>query len=393
MCQAEDVTFRSFVIRLPSGVRYWTVVTDDLVPVAAVDEFLRDLRFGRDVAESTTRTYAGGIGLYLRWCASTGREWQTAAERMGAFMLWLRYAPSRGASVVTPGPGAKPVRGARRVNTVLAAVREFLRHQVRLGEVPASVLAQLYEISDDHDLPDEVRGEGSGLRYVAKARHRLSEPREPVDRATDEEVVALFTACRSARDRLIVLLLGRVGLRRSEAAGLRREDVHFSRDSTALGCRFAGPHLHVVRRDNVNGAWAKSRTERKVPVDFLVVQAHDQYVIERGGRPAAAHSDFLLVNLFREPIGQPMPPVAVNELLVRLTSRAGLGRNVHPHMLRHGFGSNVLDAGGGLDELQALMGHASITSSQPYIHPSQHRLREAVERVGTLGRPEGRLGR
>ncbi|MCZ9339359.1 site-specific integrase, partial [Streptomyces sp. TRM76130] len=100
---------------------------------------------------------------------------------------------------------------------VLAGVREFLAHATTLGTVPTFVLSQLYEVADDRDLPMQARGEGSGLRYYAKARHRAAEPDEPVGRASDEEVLALLRACRSARDRFIVLLLARAGLRRSEA--------------------------------------------------------------------------------------------------------------------------------------------------------------------------------
>ena len=65
----------------------------------------------------------------------------------------------------------------------------------------------------------------------------------------------------------------------------------------------------------------------------------------------------MLVNLFREPLGAPMRPGAVNELLAALSRRAGLERGIHPHMLRHCFGSNVLEAGGAVDEVQALLGH------------------------------------
>lgn len=63
-----------------------------------------------------------------------------------------------------------------------------------------------------------------------------------------------------------------------------------------------------------------------------------------------------------------MRPGALNELLSALSRRAGLAREIHPHMLRHGFGSNVMDAGGALDEAQALLGHASPSSTQVYRH-------------------------
>jgi len=99
----------------------------------------------------------------------------------------------------------------------------------------------------------------------------------------------------------------------------------------------------------------------------------------------------VLVNLFREPVGAPMRPGAVNELLAALSRRAGLGREIHPHMLRHCLGSNVLEAGGALDEAQALLGHATPASTQVYLHPSQDRLRQAVERVAARMPLEGTL--
>jgi integrase/recombinase XerD len=217
---------------------------------------------------------------------------------MGLFMLWLKWTPGDGGQHrVVPGPGSEPVRSSKRINKVLTAVRGFLAHGVVNKTVPGWVLEQIYELGDTNDLPFEARGEDGGLRYRLRARHRLQEPESDVDRATDEEIVAMFLACRSARDRLIVLLLARVGLRRGQAAGLRRTDAHLLMDSRSLGCDIEGAHLHVVRRQNVNNAWSKSRKPYALPVDFLVVQAFDQYMLERNDRLGADGSDFVLVNL------------------------------------------------------------------------------------------------
>jgi integrase/recombinase XerD len=243
------------------------------------------------------------------------------------------------------------------------------------------VLAALYDITDDRHLPVEVRGEASGLRYAARPRHRLSETETAVDRASDAEVLGLLGACRSARDRFIVTAMARAGLRSGEVTGLRREDMHLIPDATALGCLVPGAHLHVRRRDNPNGAWAKSRRARAVPADELLVLAYDTYWFERDECRPARRCDFVLVNLFREPLGAPMRPGALNELLAALSRRAGLAREIHPHMLRHCFGSNVMEAGGALDEAQALLGHASPASTQVYLHPAHDRLRRAVDRV------------
>ena len=365
---------------MPSGDRYWTVLDDEMNVVPVADRHLRELRFGRGRAELTTKKYAEEIALFLQWCHETGRDWREAAADIGLFITWLKYVPA-GGGPLAQGPGARPVRGEGQVNNVMIATRGLLVFAVDGGEAPQWVIPQLYEVADTRNLPLEAQGEGTAPRYRMRARHRLKEPDRPMDRASDEEIVALLGACLSARDRLIVLLLSRAGLRRGEATGLRRSDLHMLPDNRVLGCAIEGAHLHVIRRGNPNGAWAKSRHTRAVPLDFLVVWAIDQYQVERQECPAARNSDFLLVNLFRPPLGSPMPPEAIGELFTALSVRAGLSRRVTPHKGRHAFGSNLSDAGAQLDVIQELMGHASASSTQVYMHPGAGRLRAAVDRV------------
>ena len=383
---------RTLMVKLPSGVRYWTVVDDELEVVPEADAYLRHLRFGRDSAELTTKSYAGAIALFLRWCGRTGRHWHAGVEHLGLFMTWLTHAGADSGGQlgeVLAGPGSRPVRGARRVNVVLTAVRGFVAHAVSSGHAPAGLIPLIYELADDRDLPEAARSEDSRIPWRLRARHRLHEPEGPVNRASDDDIVALLYACRSARDRLIVVLMARAGLRRGELCGVRRSDVHPAVDSRSLGCEVQGGHLHVTRRDNPNQAWAKSRRQRVVPLDVLVVRALDTYALERLDHPGAASSDFLVVNLFREPLGAPMRPDAINEVLRAASRRAGLDAAVAPHQLRHAFASNLADAGGALDEIAELLGHRSMASSQVYMHPDPARLRRAIEAVPTPRASDG----
>ena len=141
------VTVRAFPVRLPSGAMYWTVLDENLVVVPDADAFLRHVRFGRDGSELTTRSYAGGIALFLRWCGRTGRHWHAGLEHLGLFIIWLRHAGREVSGVdvvagddVLSGPGREPVRGARRINAVLTAVRGFAVHAVTSGRAPSGRL-------------------------------------------------------------------------------------------------------------------------------------------------------------------------------------------------------------------------------------------------------------
>ena len=133
---------RAFPVRLPSGARYWTVLDEDLAVVPVADAFLRQVRFGRDGAESTTKSYAHSIALFLRWCARTGRTWQAGAGQLGLFMTWLRARRAGGLgcrrpapAAVLAGPGSCAGRGRPGGSTaVLTAVRGMVVHAVAAGQ-------------------------------------------------------------------------------------------------------------------------------------------------------------------------------------------------------------------------------------------------------------------
>lgn len=367
---------------VPGGLAYWSVVDERYELVEVADSFLRDLRFGADRAESTTRLYASELALFLGWAQSSGRDLERAARELSGFVLVLRTTP-----VARRGRGYGQVRSAGRINHVLSVVREFYKHAVGQGGVSASVIAALYEVGDDRFLPAELRAEDGALRYRLRPRHQLRASRPRQARVCGlSEWEALLRAARCWRDRLLLVLLWFTGLRIGEALGLRRSDMHLMSSASELGCSVVGAHLHVVPRENVNGARAKGRRERVVPLAHYAVSYYDLYLDERERCRLAADCDFVFVNLFAEPLGAPMRYGRVAQLFASLSHQAGLRRAITPHMLRHAAGS-ALAAVGGLDVAQEILGHASITSTQIYVHASAERQRDAVER---LARARGR---
>src|ERR1035441_3195922 len=194
--RSGDQGMRAFVVMLPSGVRYWTVLDEELAVVPVADSFLRQVRFGRDGAESTTRAYAGGIALFLRWCARSGRTWQAGIEQFGLFMTWLAHAGPAASGIDAPAgvvvlaaPGSVPVRSARRINAVLTAVRGMIVHAVAEGTAPGHLVPILYEVADDRDLPGAARGGHGRMSWRIRARHRLHEPEAPAARGGDGDIV------------------------------------------------------------------------------------------------------------------------------------------------------------------------------------------------------------
>ena len=369
--------FEALQIAPGTGEAYWTVVDNEFRPVGLADDYLRELRLGRRRAVSTTKAYAENLALFFDWLTRTGRPVEEAPRQLGRFVHWLQMTP-----VTRPGTGLGKPRSAARINAILVSIRELYKHAVAMGSVDPCVLRALYIAGDDRHYPDHARREDGVVRAVLRPLHRVPVTRRAsVDDAKPDEFAALIHACEHWRDRFLLGVMYFGGLRHGEALGLRLSDLHFAESSAELGCQFPGPHLHVVPRTNPNGARVKNERSRTVPVDPRLVGAFDHYLRrERDLCPAATECDFVFVNLWQEPLGAPMKVSRAHKLFRSLSRRAALDRPVHPHMLRHSAGT-AWAAAEGIDAAQVLLGHASASSSEVYIHPSEERQRRAVRQM------------
>ncbi len=308
-------------------------------------------------------------------------------EQLAAFARWLERTPSRkhrsgrdrrrapDPTVVAIGPA----RSAGTVDGILVVVVEFVRFLASRGITDAVVAEALSTRRELRFVPAGWdRGERTGHPVVERRRVRRRGVRLAAVTLSGEEVAALVRACANARDRFVVEALYATGLRVAELCGLRLSDLHLVPFSVHLGCQVAGAHLHVVRReDNENGALAKSIYPRVVPVARDLVWSHNAWRVERDAVAEAAGSDYLLVNLWRAPLGRALRPDTVERLFVRLSAKVGF--RARPHMCRHSFASEVALATKDPALVKELLGHASVASSDVYMHARWDDMRAAVD--------------
>lgn len=135
-------------------------------------------------------------------------------------------------------------------------------------------------------------------------------------------------------------------------------------DAQAFGCQEKGPHVHVRRRLNSNGAWVKSRRPRAIPVTSDLVGCYTDYLFERAAVPEAEFTEEVLVNLFRAPLGRAMTYSNTKDLFDRLARRADL--IARPHMVRHGAATEWIRQGHDRAVVKDLLGHESDSSMSVY---------------------------
>ncbi|MFJ9026336.1 tyrosine-type recombinase/integrase [Streptomyces sp. NPDC102259] len=267
----------------------------------------------------------------------------------------------------------------------MTVVSGFLRFGAVHGWVAPATVAVLSEPKQLFHLPPGYDpGETGQLRTVEAAAFRFALTDPGYQDLSSEQIAAMIAVAGRARDRFLIALLACTGLRIGEALGLHRGDMHLLASSRVLGCGTDGPHLHVRRRtDNPNGALAKSRRSRTMPVTADLVAFYADYQYERDAvGPAAAESEMVFVNLFRAPLGRAMSYPNAKDLFDRLARTAA--HPFRPHMLRHSAATAWLRGGVDRDVVQHLLGHVSPLSMERYRHVDDTEKRQAVERVQAL---------
>jgi integrase/recombinase XerD len=287
----------------------------------AVDRYLGHLRVERGLLPATIEAYARDLREYLDWLAAEG----------------VADLAVIGEVVVVRHLSALQRRGLSRTSQArhLAAVRGL--HKFANAEGLCAV--------DPSERVGAVRGSRKLPDFLAV---------DEIDRLLVQPDVR---TAAGVRDRAMLELLYASGLRVSELVSL------------PLGALDA--HVFVLR---VRGKGGK---ERIVPAGERARDALAAYLDgPRQKLLGAARS----LDLFVTPRGRRMTRQGFWKLLSRYARAAGIARRVYPHSLRHSFATHLLEGGADLRAVQAMLGHADISTTQIYTHVDRERLKAVIAR-------------
>ena len=316
-----------------------------------VEDFLQYLRHERGQSDNTAKTYAALLGKFTAWAAKRKlKSWKSV--RLNHLMAFLQNERARnllppGRMPARAGSGASKRKGvgSRRrsrkklprrlsgesVYLEIAALRAFYRYAENEKLLPANIAENLSLPRRWKRMPKALSNE------EIKQLLKLERP-ETRENLCDQAILELAYAS---------------GLRLSELKNLRLEQLHLD----------AG-FINVIGKGN---------KERVVPVGRKAVEALNRYIKIARPKLVTAKSP---ASVFLTTRGTPFAPVTLWLHVKKRVRRAGVRRNITPHMLRHSFATHLLERGADLRVIQELLGHANISTTEIYTHVTGSRLRE-----------------
>ncbi len=298
-------------------------------------EWLEDLEIGLGRSAQTARNYDHYLTSFYEQ-QGISKVSDITLDDVREFRRWLNTKAPNAAQTGDDEAikGGKGVSSATQ-NYYLIALRQFLKYLVKRDVVSLS--------------PEKVE--------LAKL------PERDIDVLYPEEVDALLnapndTSVEGLRDKAIVQTLFSTGMRISELVKLDRDDIRA--DSNEIPIRGKGNKVRVV---------------------FLspeAVSAISAYVKDR------ADTDPALFIRHKKGVGAAddlrISTRSIQRMIKKHATKAGITKDITPHTLRHSFATDLLANGADVRQVQELLGHSSITTTQVYTHLTDAHLRDVHEK-------------
>ncbi|MFA5413240.1 MAG: site-specific tyrosine recombinase/integron integrase [Patescibacteria group bacterium] len=286
-----------------------------------ITQFLEYLEIEKNRSSKTVRNYDFYLKRFNEWAGDTSPSGITQ-EKVRQYRLWLnRFADEHGRTLKK-----------NTQNYHLIALRAFLKYlakrdiktmsaeKIELGKMPERVVDFL---------------EGSDLERILEAPTLTESP----------EII-------KKRDKAIVEMLFSTGLRVSELANLKKEQVNLKKEEFTV--RGKGDKPRIVFLSNQAKFWIKQYLEGRQDVSPFLFVSHDRAHESEGA----------------------LTPRSVERLVKKYSKIAGITKKVTPHTMRHSYATDLLMNGADIRSVQAMLGHSSITTTQIYTHITNQQLRD-----------------
>ena len=303
------------------------------------EEFLRVLENERNASAHTVRAYRREVGNFAAYLGET--------LGAGAKIAAVEHLHIRGYLGQLYERGLSKASAAR----ALAAVRSWFRwlaKEHRIAQNPAALVSTPKLPKHLPRVPsmEEVNGLLDAMEAGADAG------------AKDE------AAAWPERDRMIFEMLYGCGIRNSELVGINLSDIQWKNDAILVK--------------------GKGRKQRYVPLGDEAAMAMRAFLPLREARMREAGklalvTDGPLVTNLRMRGACRLTTRSVGRIVKRIALARGLASDVHPHTLRHAFGTHMLEEGADLRAIQEMLGHERLSTTQRYTHLTAGQVQRVYE--------------
>lgn len=285
-----------------------------------VDAFIEFMTNEKNSSPKTLENYTLALRLFREWLGDKFSKWRDLTpDHFRAYLFQLQ----------------KDGLARSTVRLRFAAYRSFYKFLVHRRGYPKSPVAEVELPKADKPLPVVLT---------------LPQIEELLELPMKSELQGQAPLWMRERDAAILELFYSTGLRLAELASLDVGDI----DSVNESVRVIG----------------KGSKERLVPIGSHAMKAMQKY------RSAA---EVFEGPLFISKLRKRLSTRSLNSVLKKYLADSSIPFNVTPHKLRHSFATHLLDHGADLRSVQALLGHASLSTTQIYTHVTKERLRDAYD--------------
>lgn len=342
-------------IRFPDGRTSWTINNNDEPTVEAFRSWvvhLEEINF----SPNTIEAYARHVGRLLRYLDGNDKHLSDISIRLyDTFLQWL---PVHQAQELNP---AKLVLIAQPTSLRLSA---SLKNQIHLAVKSFfGFCGGFPDIFTAHHISNRYHSVNQINQFLAHIENRkstknkdpyfsgdITRARKKVieRRLKPEQVLTLIKSCTLMRDAFLVTLLYNTGMRIGEALGLRHTDIDLSERVIWI----------IPRNDNQNGARAKSKRTRAIPVLDYVINMYEDYMTSTEYENAfEVGTEYVFCNVLRGCVGKALSRSYSENLKLYLQKRANI--QFTWHQFRHTHASEAIAEGYSLLEIADRLGHAS----------------------------------